>query len=143
MLQVLRGPKETTETAALLDHVGCQVLLELMESQARGGVQEWTGVVELQVKQAPRVTGALTVCQVSQETRDTEETEESLVLMGLLESQERRVLMDLLGREGSQGNQVLEVLLGQGGHLAHLANREFVELMEYKGQKATWVHLEK
>lgn len=40
-------------------------------------------------------------------------------------------------------NLVLGVLLGQGGHLAHLANRVSLELMEYKGQRATWVHLEK
>lgn len=128
---------------ALLDHVECQALQELMESWERGGMQEGTEVVEHQVKQALRVTGVLTACQVSQETRDTEGTEESLVLMGLLESQEKRDLMDLWGQEVNQVNLVLGVLLGQGGHLAHLANRVSLELMEYKGQRATWVHLEK
>lgn len=128
---------------ALLDHVDCQDLQEVLERQERGAVQEGTGVVALQVKPAPRVTGALTACRVSQGTRDTEGTEENLVFMGLLESREKRDPMDPWGREGSQVNLVLGVLLDRGGHLARLANRASMELMEHKGQRATWVHLEK
>lgn len=114
-----------------------------MESQERGGVRERTEVAELRVKQALRVTGVLTGCQVSRETRDTEGTEESWVLMDLSESQEKRDLMDLWGQEGNQANPVLGVLLGQGGHLAHLASRVFLELMEYKGLREIWVQPER